>query len=284
MSHKISKNCAKSKEQEFAASLRSIGLPREPQRVVSLVPSITETLFAVGLGSRVVGVTDWCIHPADALRSVPRVGGTKNPRIRDILRLQPDLVIANHEENRKIDVERLSSSGVPVWVSYPRTVSEGIRLIEELVYLGADGACVRDITEPMRSLVERVQNSYSEENRVRVFCAIWKNPWITVGQDTFIHDILVTCGGINVCDAPLEDRYPHLPLEKLTEYAPEVILLPDEPYPFTDADVMELSRLSIPASANNRIYTMDGTLLSWYGPRITPGVRTVAALLHGEIE
>ena len=108
------------------------------RRIVSLVPSLTEALFALGLGDRVVGVTDWCVHPADAVAPLPKVGGTKNPSLERIRELRPDLVIANREENRQRDVERLEASGLQVWVTYPRTVREAVELLSALADLGPD--------------------------------------------------------------------------------------------------------------------------------------------------
>src|SRR4029453_6350920 len=114
------------------------------RRIVSLVPSLTESLFALGLGDRVIGVTDWCVHPADAVAKLPKVGGTKDTPIEAILALAPDLVIANHEENTKRSVERLEAAGLDVWVTYPRTVREGAALLRELgERLGASPVAVR---------------------------------------------------------------------------------------------------------------------------------------------
>ncbi|MBW1844728.1 MAG: ABC transporter substrate-binding protein, partial [Deltaproteobacteria bacterium] len=110
---------------------------RLAERIVSLVPSVTESLFCLGLGDRVVGITDWCVHPSHQLSGLPRVGGTKNPLVRQILELEPDLVIANREENRKRTVLALRAAGVDVWVTYPQTVQDGVTLLRELAELGA---------------------------------------------------------------------------------------------------------------------------------------------------
>ena len=111
--------------------------PAEPRRIVSLVPSLTEALFALGLGGRAVGVTDWCVHPASGVAPLPKLGGTKNPDLAKLLSLAPDLVIANQEENTRRDVERLEKEGLAVWVTYPRTVREGAALLSEIAELGA---------------------------------------------------------------------------------------------------------------------------------------------------
>jgi ABC-type hemin transport system substrate-binding protein len=247
------------------------------QRIVSLVPSLTEALFELGLGSRVVGVTDWCVHPAGALAALPRVGGTKNPAIERVLDLRPDLVIANREENRERDVERLRAAGINVWVTYPRTVAEGVALVRELAALGAPP----DRAEPLvRSLEQSLERAAAAPGPpTRVFCAIWKKPWMAVGAETYADDLLRVCGGLNVFRERRERRYPIVDAAEIAAAQPEVILLPDEPYSFGARDVEELGALATPASASGRIHVLDGTLVSWYGPRIARAIEEISALL-----
>ncbi len=248
------------------------------RRIVSLVPSLTEALFELGLGPRVVGVTDWCIHPADAVAELPKVGGTKNPSIARILELRPDLVIANQEENRERDVERLRDAGVPVWVTYPRTVADGVALVRELAELGAPPERAQPLLRSLEIALERAQSS-APARRPRVFCAIWKRPWMAVGADTYADDLIALCGGLNVFRDHSERRYPIVDEAEIAVAQPEVILLPDEPYAFGARDVAELSALAIPAAAAGRIHCLDGTLISWYGPRIARAIAQVSALL-----
>ncbi|MDJ0786744.1 MAG: helical backbone metal receptor [Myxococcota bacterium] len=253
----------------------------DARRIVSLVPSLTESLFVLGLGDRVVGVTDWCVHPAEAVAPLSKVGGTKNPDLDALLGLEPDLVIANHEENRRRDVERLQAAGIPVWVTYPRTVSEGARLLAEVADLGAS-------PEVRESVVESTQRAVRDAASVRpltptaVFCPIWRDPWMTVGPDTYAHDLLTLCGGRNVFGEGREGerRYPRIQLGDIQAARPEVILLPDEPYDFGPRDAAELARLDVPAAAQGRIHLIDGTLLSWYGPRIQRAIETLRRLLR----
>jgi len=254
--------------------------PAAPRRIVSLVPSLTEALFALGLGDRVVGATDWCVHPADRVAAVPKVGGTKTPSISRIVELRPDLVIANREENRRRDVERLESAGIEVWVTYPRTVEDGARLLRELAELGA-------APEAVAHTVARVEEAVAEalasrpERATPVFCPIWRNPWMAVGGDTYADDMLSLCGGHNVFAAPAERRYPIVEVEAIIAAQPEVILLPDEPYAFGPRDVAVLAALDIPASRDRRIHLIDGTLVSWYGPRIRLALASLRPLLRG---
>ena len=248
------------------------------QRIVSLVPSLTEALFALGLGPRVVGVTDWCVHPAADVAALPKVGGTKNPTLARVVELRPDLVIANQEENRERDVAKLRAAGLCVWVTYPRTVAEGIAVTRELAALGAPA----ERAEPLlASLDAAFANARASRPAIptRVFCPIWKSPWMAVGSDTYADDLLVLCGGANVFADRRERRYPIVSDDEIVAARPEVILLPDEPYAFGARDVAELAALDTPASRVGRIHCLDGTLISWYGPRIARALPQVAALL-----
>ena len=253
-----------------------------PIRIVSLVPSLTEALFALGLGDRVVGVTDWCIHPADAVSRLPKVGGTKDTDVEAILALAPDLVIANHEENTKRVIERLEASALRVWLTYPRTVREGAALLREMALrLGAPPGAVTEVVEPIEAAVadaERVRPL----RRPRVFCPIWRDPWMAVGRDTYVHSMLELCGASNVFADRGDRRYPVVRLDDVVAAAPDVILLPDEPYAFGPRDVAELGRLDVPAACNGRIHCVDGTWVSWYGPRIRPALVGLRALLAAE--
>ena len=249
------------------------------ERVVSLVPSLTEALFALGLGDHVVGVTDWCVHPEEAVACLPRVGGTKNPDLEAILALRPGLVIANHEENTRRDVERLRAAGVAVWVTYPRTVAEAVALLRELAERGGRRDALASVVAPLEAAVERARARASAPP-TPFFCPIWKEPWMAVGADTYAHDLLVLCGGANVFAEREERRYPLVREDEIVAAAPEVILLPDEPYAFGDDDVEELARLPIPAARAGRIHLIDGTLASWYGPRTGRAIEFFVPLLR----
>ena len=268
------------------------------RRIVSLVPSLSEALYALGLGDRLVGVTEYCVHPAGAFERLPRLGGTKDADAEAIAKLAPDLVIANQEENTARVVRSLASSGIDVWVTYPRRVAEGVSLLEDLARLGATPEAIESVVEPVRRAFEEaaLRRVTAWEVPPRVFCPIWRDPWMTINHDTYIHDLIELCGGENVFGRPSasatpeagegaeaadrgsDRRYPLLVLDQLVEKAPEVILLPDEPYAFGAADVETLAALDLPASANGRIHLIDGTLVSWYGPRIAESIRVVAGL------
>ena len=173
------------------------------QRIVSLVPSITESLFALGQGDRIVGVTEWCVHPAERLAGLPRLGGTKNPDVEGIAKLAPDLVIANREENTRRVVARLEARGLRVWVTYPRSVREGALLLFELADVtgvASDAPARAEIADATLAAVDSAERSLLANEgapRPRVFCPVWRDPWMTIGSDTYIHDMLRLCGGDN---------------------------------------------------------------------------------------
>lgn len=243
-------------------------------RIVSLVPSWTELLFALGAGERLVGVTDYCVHPAEARARAVAVGGTKTPRLDRIRALEPDLVIANREENRKLDVERLERAGLPVFVTYARTVPEAAA---EIAGLGR----LVDRTHEAGALVDEIEAALREppaEPPVRAVALVWKEPYMAVGGDCFAHDLLARCGARNPF-AAAQRRYPHVTLAELEQAAPEVVLLPTEPYPFGAADREALLGLACPAARHARIHVVEGELLTWYGPRIPRALRELRALL-----
>lgn len=255
-----------------------------PRRIVSLVPSWTEALFALGLGPRVVGVTEWCVHPAEGVAGLPKVGGTKTARVDAILALAPDLVIANVEENRRRTVERLRAEGVRVQVTYPRTVREAAETLRSLLELGAPEWAEREVVAPVLEAVEEAERAEAARAaagrpRTRVFCPIWRDPWMAVGADTYANDLLALCGGENVFAHRSERRYPLVALDEVEAAGPEVVLLPDEPYAFGPVDAAELGELALPAARAGRIHVIDGTWVSWYGPRMRCAIPRLRALL-----
>jgi ABC-type Fe3+-hydroxamate transport system substrate-binding protein len=257
-----------------------------PQRIVSLVPSLTEALFALGLGERVVGLTEWCVHPADAVARIRKVGGTKNPDLAAIESLRPDLVIANQEENRKRDVETLERAGLHVWLTYPRSVREGAALLAEMAELGSSAEARERVVAPVLQAVAEADAALASSRALgvapaRVFCPIWRDPWMAVGSPTYADDLIRLCGGANVFAHHAERRYPRVTLVEIEAAQPDVVLLPDEPYAFAARDASELARLPIPAAASGRIHLIDGTFVSWYGPRILRAIELLRRLLLG---
>jgi ABC-type hemin transport system substrate-binding protein len=257
---------------------RAVSLPTVPRRIVCLVPSITETLFALGLGDAVVGVTDDCTHPPDDVARVVKVGGTKDPHIETIMRLAPDLVIVNDEENRRADVAALAGCGVAVYVTAPRTVADGIAMIERLgPVLGCQTASGH-MGEKLHAIYDRVVAEASRLPRLRVFCPIRRQPWMTFNVDTYADDMLWRCGAENVARTKSE-RYCSTTLEEIADLAPEIVLLPGEPYPFTDEHFVHLKPLAeTPAGRGGHFYRINGMALCRYGPRIADGLTELSRL------
>lgn len=260
------------------ASGVALPLSRPPHRIVSLIPSTTELLCHLGLAEDIVGVTVYCVEPRDVVRTKTRIGGEKNPDLDAIRRLAPDLVIANIEENLREHVDALRLSGVAVWVTYPKTVRDAIRMIRELGDVTGATEPATALADDLDRLYDRVTHTVATRPPVPVFYAIWRGPYMTIGPDTYIHDVLETCGGRNVFAARAE-RYPTVTLDEVVTQRPEVILLPDEPFRFRRVHVADFAPYTdVPAVRAGRIHLVDGKAFSWHGPRIADALRTLPAL------
>jgi ABC-type Fe3+-hydroxamate transport system substrate-binding protein len=247
-----------------------------PNRIVSLVPSLTEALFAIGVGERVVGRTRYCLWPPRAVGKVPTVGGTKKVDVRRVLELEPDLIVAVKEENARENIEELEEAGVPVFIGAPEDVVGAIRLLRELAER-VEAPRTEAVLDPIERVYGRLKNGVAQ-GAPRVFVPIWKKPYMSIGSDTYVHDVLETCGGENVCSDAT--RYPIITLKDVEAAQPEVILLPDEPYPFSAEDLEDFHALEVPAIHADRIHLVDGKLLTWYGPRMASSLVQLSALLR----
>jgi len=235
-----------------------VPLAGPPRRLVSLVPSLTEAIAASRPGL-LVGATDWCSHPAGL--SVRRVRGTKNPDLRAIAELAPDLVIANQEENRELDVRRLRAAGTPVWVSRIETLDQAFDALDRLFgQVLADPAEPRPLPDWLVQARARWQPPPSQE-LLSVAVPIWRDPWMVVGSRTFTGDLLARLGVRNAF-AEHPDRYPAVSLDQIVEAAPDLVLLPDEPYPFSATDGPE----AFPDGPTTVL--VSGRTLTWYGPSL----------------
>lgn len=238
-----------------------------PQRVVSLVPSLTELVYSLGCGGTLVGRTRFCTEPAGEVDAVAIVGGTKNPSIEKIVAAAPDLVIANKEENRREDVESLRSAELEVLLTDPNDVEGALRMVADVgAALGATESATRLITEVEAALAE----ASPRQDLLRVFVPIWYNPLMALGTGTYGSDLLARCGGTNVIQQP---RYPETTLDEVTALSPDLILLPDEPFPFDGQHLSTFERV-----APTRL--VDGKLVWWYGPRMPGAIRELAALFE----
>ncbi|MFF5216925.1 helical backbone metal receptor [Micromonospora sp. NPDC000442] len=233
-------------------------------RVVSLVPSLTEAV-ATTLPGLLVGATDWCTHPADL--DVPRVGGTKYPDLDRIRDLRPDLVLLNVEENRRADATALAAAGVPIRVTYPRTVDGALTELADLLRDLGSAAEPHWLTEARRAWAALPGTPV----RRRAVVPVWRRPWVVLGADTFAGDLLHRLGIANPY-AEQPERYPRPSLRQLRDQAPELIVLPDEPYRFTRDDGPEAFP-GIPCAL------VSGRHLTWYGPSLAEAPALLAAQL-----
>ncbi len=247
--------------------------PSPARRIVSLVPSVTECLFDLGVGDRVVGRTDYCVSPPEAL-AVPTVGGPKTVDPGRVDHLDPDLVLANREENDRSQVEALSRPGRRVHVAFPRTVAEVAAFLEELGPLVGRTLEARAEAERLRRALGQVP-----EPAVPVVCLVWKNPYLTVTGDTLTSSLVEAAGGANRF-ADRTGRYPPVTASEIAAVRPRVVLLPTDPYPFTAADAGELEA-AVPGC---RVVVVQGEWLTWYGcrvPEALAGLRRVLAPFRG---
>ncbi|WP_261990311.1 ABC transporter substrate-binding protein [Hymenobacter sp. BT188] len=237
---------------------RRVVVPYPPHRIVSLVPSQTELLFDLGLGKRVVGVTKFCIHPAEARQQTTVIGGTKNFDFEKIAALKPDLIIGNKEENYQEGIEQLAAH-YPVWLSDISDLADALRMIRQVGVLV--GAKVK--ADQLAANIELAFAQLSPpQEPIPVAYFIWRKPYMVAAAGTFIDDMLARAGFANVF-AP-QQRYPEISTEQLAAAAPRVILLSSEPYPFADKHIAEFQAICPPA----QIQIVDGELFSWYGSRL----------------
>ena len=238
-----------------------VACERPARRVVSLVPSLTEAVAATRRAA-LVGATQWCTHPADL--DVARVRGTKNPSVAAITGLSPDLVLANQEENRRLDVDRLRDNGVPVWVTVIRSVDEAFSSMRRMFLEGLGWEVPRWLDEAVRAWGDPPL-----ANGLRAAICVWRDPWMVVGSDTFTGDVAARLGLSNVFgDHP--ERYPHVSVDDILARDPEVVVLPDEPYEFTAADGPEVF-------PGRRVALVSGRDLTWYGPSLVAARSRLAA-------
>lgn len=249
---------------------RKVDIAFPPKRIISVVPSQTELLFDLGLDKEVIGITKFCVHPEEWLKKKTKIGGTKNLNLDTIKALKPDLIIANKEENTQAEIEELAKY-FPVWISDIKTIEEACVMIQQV-------ANMVDKEETAFSLINEIKNSFStiipSTQELSVAYIIWKKPWMTVGKDTFIHDVIQQIGWHNVYES--HQRYPETTIEKLKEINPDLILLSSEPYPFSAKHINELQG----HFPQTKILLVDGEMFSWYGSRLKYTANYLQQLLH----
>lgn len=258
---------------------RTLDIAAAPRRVVSLVPSLTEYVCMIGQGSRLVAITDFCSEPAEQVAHLPRVRGTKNPNRAQIIALQPGLVLASKEENRQRDIEALEAAGLAVYVTDICSVRDALEQLAALAHLLDAEHAAAPLLHGLRQEWQQHASQPAAPPLPRVLCFIWREPWMAVGSATYADDLLRLCGAENLA-AAMEGRYPRAALASFLQAGPDVILLPDEPYRFTEADRQAFAAFpQVPAVRNGRIYLCDGQLLTWYGHRTLEALRFFRRLL-----
>lgn len=272
-----------------------------PRRVVSLVPSDTLSVCALGRADALVGRTDYCVLPEHVVAGLPSVGGTKNTDVDAVAALEPDLILANQEENTKEHLETLAQRGFRVYVAFPKRVADGLGHLAKLArMLGAsEDTGAKTLLKAGYDALRDAESVRAQQAPLRTFCPIWMDPLMTIHGATFISDMLDLAGAQNVFAdrerryplaadlgkreplvgdkvAGRDVRYPRVTLDEVRARCPELILLPDEPHPFSDADADVFRELRIPGC---RVARVDGKDLCWYGSRSVEGIGRMRALL-----
>ena len=279
-----------------------------PTRVVSLIPSMTESLFDLGVGDRVVGVTDLCTPPEEDQLRLQRVGGTKKPNLEAVRILRPDLVIANQEENSEDSVRALSEAGLTIWLTFPKSTVDALDLLWTITKVFKLSEQV-PLVETLARTLDWTEKATTARLSIPTFVPIWQGekedigPWfMTFNYQTYANDVLAKVGGMNVFTArerryPLEadlgtaepedagerdTRYPRVTIDEVIESKPDVILLPNEPYAFEESHKSQIEEwlADTPAVESGRVHLIDGSLLTWHGTRLAKAVAELPTYLR----
>lgn len=251
---------------------RTVQLKKTPSRIVSLVPSQTELLIDLGLADKLVGITKFCIHPKDAVKSITKIGGTKNFNLEKIRFLKPDLIIANKEENEEIKLKELMSE-FPVWISDIKNLDQAIDMIKKI-------GAVTEETEKANKLSLSISKKFFRfesvrKTKKRVLYLIWKNPFMSINKDTFINDMIEKCGWQNMCSNYI-NRYPTFNEEEIVKLKPDTVLLSSEPFPFKEKHIADIKKV-FPEST---ITIVNGEAFSWYGSKLLTSTDYFSKLLN----
>ena len=237
---------------------RCITLNKTPKKIISLVPSQTELLFDLGLNEEVTGITKFCVHPEAWFHSKIKVGGTKQLKIDLIKQLNPDLIIANKEENVKEQIEELEKH-FPIWVSDVNILDDAYQMIEQIGLMINKG-------EQALTLITRIKTNFSQlptpDSILPTCYLIWQNPYMTVGSDTFIHSMMEAAGFENVFKN--QTRYPEITISELSNTNCQLLLLSSEPFPFKQKHIEEIKAQGF----KGQVVLVDGEMFSWYGSRL----------------
>jgi ABC-type Fe3+-hydroxamate transport system substrate-binding protein len=252
---------------------REVNFSEIPSRIVSVVPSQTELLFDLGLYDEIVGITKFCVHPQEMVKSKIKVGGTKNLNLEKIRSLKPDLIIANKEENRQSEIEDLMKD-FPVWISDIKTLEDALHMIQSVGEITGKQAEAMNISKAISNKFSNFKLQISKRKPLTAAYLIWHKPMMTVGSDTFINSMMEHCGFKNVFRD--RNRYPEITEGQLRNASPQIILLSSEPFPFRQKHVEHYQGICPDA----RILLVDGEMFSWYGSRLQYAPAYFEELIH----
>ena len=237
---------------------REVFLPKTPLRIISLVPSLTELLYDLGLKDRIIGQTIFCIHPSIYFSNATKIGGTKKVNIEKIRSLKPDLIIANKEENDKNQIELLSKE-FPVWISDINTIEDSLHMIQSI---GEITGTVAISSQMKASIREKIKNYRLMNFPIKkVIYLIWNDPYMAVGRDTFINSMLSEVGFENLITS---ERYPEIGIESIKGLNPDLVFLSSEPFPFKEKHAKKINQFL----EKEKSVIVDGEMFSWYGSRM----------------
>lgn len=241
---------------------RTIEISDTVNRIISLVPSQTELLYDLGLGSKIVGQTIFCVHPETEFKAAEKIGGTKKLQLEKILSLKPDLVIANKEENEKDQIEFLAES-VPVWISDVNTLYDATNMIASIGEMTQTDELAHSYIQKINDNLQRSKSASGKP--CEVIYLIWNEPYFAVGSETFIHSMLEVSGFKNVIE---QSRYPEITLEQMADLNPDYVLLSTEPFPFKETHLQTIEA----TVGKGKCVIVDGEMCSWYGSRLVKGL------------
>ncbi len=282
-----------------------------PKRVVSLVPSISESIIELGVGDRLVGITDFCPDPTGEQGRTTTVGGTRSPEIETISTLEPELVFANQEENSLETIEQLEKLGIPVWVTFPKNVDDAIKILWAMTRIfKIESEAAQRLTH-LEQMLDWTRRASFMAPSTKVFCPIWQDEneqaglwWMTVNQETYVDSVLSISGGENIfkmrerryplaADLGLAEpekpgvrdiRYPRVTVEEIKALSPQVVLLPSEPFAFGEVEREQVvaALAGTPAVQEGKVFLVDGRLLTWHGTHLAHALSEVPTYLNFE--
>jgi len=274
-------SCARTVTDEIG---RSVNITSAPQRIISLAPGITETLYALGLDDKIAGVTTFCDWPA-AARTKPRIGGFTNPSIEKIVSLKPDLIIATADGNRKDTVRQLERIGLPIYVTNPSDTNGILRSILHIGEITNREKEADILVEKLKKRLNNITAQIRRKNKPRVFFQIGLEPVVTAGKGTLINEVIERAGGVNVADLDTA-RYPRYSAEGIMGAAPEIILFAPmvNDKEFMAGKIFWQKFRGVPAIKNNKLYPINTDLISRASPRIVDAIEKMALIFHPEIK